>query len=87
MTPFYRDDAIRQRLIEFLGGETLDQVTAAYLTHSDGCQFRRSQLRPPSELDWFLERDLDIARSLADSKSLIFHLDIEYVNFDSPAEA
>lgn len=87
MTPFYRDDAIRQRLIEFLGGETLDQVTATYLTHSDGCQFRRSQLRVPAELDWFLERDLDMARSLSDSKSLLFHLDIEYVNFDSPAEA
>jgi hypothetical protein len=87
MTPFYRDDAIRQRLIEFLGGETLDQVTAAYVTHSDRSQFRRDQLLPPKELDWFLERDLDIARSLADSESLIFHLDIEYVNFDSPAEA
>lgn len=87
MTPFYRDEAIRQRVIEFLGGETLDQVTAAYVTHSDGCLFRRCQLRPPNELDWFLERDLDIARSLADSQSLLFHLDIEYVNFDSPAEA
>ncbi|TDU73356.1 hypothetical protein EI77_01826 [Prosthecobacter fusiformis] len=87
MTPFYRDDAIRQRLIEFLGGETLDQVTAAYVTHSDGCLFHRSQLRPPQELDWFLERDLDIARSLGDTHSLLFHLDIEYVNFDSPAEA
>ncbi|HYF37467.1 MAG TPA: hypothetical protein VD994_19350, partial [Prosthecobacter sp.] len=30
---------------------------------------------------------LDIARSLADSRSLLFHLDLEYVNFDSPAEA
>lgn len=87
MTPFYRDDAIRQRLIEFLGGETLDQVSAAYLTHSDRHQFQRSQLRPPTELDWFLERDLDIARSLADSRSLIFHLDIEYVNFDSHSAA
>ncbi len=87
MTPFYRDDAIRQRVIEFLGGETLDQVTATYVTHTDGCLFHRSQLRPPHELDWFLERDLDIARSLSDSKSLLFHLDVEYVDFDSPAEA
>ncbi len=87
MTPFYRNDAIRQRLIEFLGGETLDQVSGVYVTHSDRSQFRRDQLRPPKELDWFLERDLDIARSLADTKSLLFHLDIEYVNFDSPAEA
>ncbi|MDZ4288418.1 MAG: hypothetical protein U0984_10695 [Prosthecobacter sp.] len=87
MTPFYRDESVRQRLIEFLGGETLDQVTSVYVTHSDGCQYEPRNLRPPQELDWFLERDLDIARSLADSKSLLFHLDIEYVNFDSPAEA
>lgn len=87
MTPFYRDEAVRQRLIEFLGGETMDQVTAAYVTDSDRSQFSRATLRPPQELDWFLERDLDIARSLSDSQSLLFHLDIEYVNFDCPAAA
>lgn len=58
-----------------------------YLTHSDGCQFQRSELHPPAELEWFLERDLDIARSLADRDSLLLHLDVEYVNFDAPGEA
>lgn len=87
MTPFYRDDSVRQRLIEFLGGESLDQVTAVYVTHSDRAQYDPKNLRPPQEIDWFLERDLDIARSLADTHWQLFHLDIEYVNFDSPAEA
>jgi hypothetical protein len=87
MNSFYDNSAVRQRLIEFLGGDALDHATAVYLTHSDGCQYDRRELRPPTELDWFLERDLDIARSLADSKSYLLHLDVEYVNFDSPAEA
>ncbi len=87
MNSFYKDQALRQRLVEFAGGSTLDQATAMYLTHSDGCPFDRRELRPPAELDWFLERDLDIARSLADSQSCLLHLDVEYVNFDSPAEA
>lgn len=87
MTPFQSNPAVRQRLMEFLGGDSLAHATAAYLTHSDGCGFSRRELRPPSELDWFLDRDLDVGRSLADSHSLLLHLDVEYVNFDSPAEA
>lgn len=87
MITFYEDRAVRQRLIEFLGDGTLEQATAIYLTHMDGCVFDRRNLRPASELDWFLQRDLDIARSVADKQSLLLHLDVEYVNFDSPAEA
>lgn len=87
MNSFYKDQALRQRLVEFTGGSTLDQATAVYLAHSDGCQFDRRELRLVTELDWFLEGDMDIARSLADSASYLLHLDVEYVNFDSPAEA
>lgn len=87
MKSFYSDPAVRQRLVEFLGGETLGTATALYLGHLDGCAFQRHELHPPSELQWFLDRDLDIARSLADRESLLLHLDVEYVNFDAPAEA
>lgn len=87
MSTFYSDPAVRQRLVEFLGGDSLDAASAVYVTHSDGCLFQRSELHPPKELQWFLDRNLDIARSLADRKSLLLHLDIEYVNFDSPGEA
>jgi hypothetical protein len=86
-TPFYAAPAVRQRLIEFCGAEHLEQATAVYLTHSDGCAYDPRELRPPVELDWFLERHLDIARSLADTESLLLHLDLEYVNFDAPAAA
>lgn len=87
MSAYYDDMVVRQRLVEFLGGDTLAHATAVYLTHSDGIQFDRKQLHPPQELNWFLKRELDIARSLADTQSHLLHLDIEYVNFDSPAEA
>lgn len=87
MPSVYSDPALRRRLIEFLGGDTLEHATAAYITQSDGCQYDRRLLRSPLELDHFLTNELDIARSLADSASFLLHLDVEYVNFDSPAEA
>lgn len=87
MKSFYADRAVRQRLVEFLGGESLETATALYLSHLDGCHFQRSELHPPGDLQWFLDRELDIARSLADRHSLLLHLDVEYVNFDAPAEA
>lgn len=87
MNAFNANPFVRRRLVEFLGADTLDQATAVYLAHSDGCPFDRRELRLPEELEWFLERDMDIARSLADTKSCLLHLDVEYVNFDSPAEA
>jgi hypothetical protein len=87
MNPFVSDPAVRQRFVEFLGGDSLDHATAVFLTHTDGCPYDRRELHPAVELDWFLERDMDIARSLADAESYLLHLDVEYVNFDSPAEA
>lgn len=87
MSKFYSDPAIRQRLTEYLGGDSLDTATAFYVSHTDGCLFQRSELHPPAQLGKLLDRELDVARSLADRESLIFHLDIEYVNFDSPLTA
>lgn len=87
MKTIYDDPAVRQRLIEFMGGDSLEHATARYITHADGHAYDRSALHPPAELDWFMERRLDIARSLGDSDSLLLHLDIEYVNFTDEAEA
>ncbi|OYW31363.1 MAG: hypothetical protein B7Z47_01330 [Chthoniobacter sp. 12-60-6] len=87
MNSIVSDPAVRRRFVEFLGGDTLGHASAVFLSHSDGCPFDRRELRPAAELDWFLERDMDIARSLADAESYLLHLDVEYVNFDAPAEA
>lgn len=87
MSAFYSDPAIRRRLTEYLGGGTLDAATAVYVTHSDGCLFQRSELHSPADLGKLMDLELDIARSLADRESLLFHLDIEYVDFDEPTAA
>lgn len=87
MKHLYSCPAIRRRLTEFLGGEDLESATAAYVTRCDGVPFDARELVPPVELDCCLEHDLDVARSLADVESYLVHLDVEYVNFDSPAEA
>jgi sugar phosphate isomerase/epimerase len=87
MPAVYANPIVRKRLIEFLGGDTLGNATAVYITQSDGCKYDPSLLRTPVDVDHFLSRELDIARSLADTASLLFHLDVEYVNFDSPGEA
>ncbi len=87
MSSFYSDSTIRQRLMEFLGGEALEQATSVYITKTDDCAYDPRELRLPSELDWYLHRELDIARSLADTSYVLLHMDVEYVNFDSPSEA
>jgi hypothetical protein len=87
MSAFYSDPAIRRRLAEYLGGDSLDTATAFYVTHSNGCLLQRGELHPPADLAKLMDQELDIARSLADRESLLFHLDIEYVNFDSPLMA
>jgi hypothetical protein len=84
---FYQLPAVRHRLAEFLDGPDVDSATAIYIAQPDGVQFDPRNLRVPSEIESLLEQNVGVARSLADSSSLIFHLDIEYVNFDSPVDA
>jgi hypothetical protein len=87
MSTFYFDPAIRRRLAEYLGGDSLDTATAFYVTHSDGCLYPQGELHHPADLGKLMDQELDIARSLADREALLFHLDIEYVDFDSPLAA
>jgi hypothetical protein len=83
----YAEPVVQRRLFDFLGGDSLPHATANYITHADGCRFEPDSILPTCHLRWFLDGDYDIARSLLDNKSLLAHLDIEYVNFDSPAES
>jgi hypothetical protein len=87
MCPLYLDQNVRQRLTEFMGGDSPVNATAACITHMDGCRFDRNALRPAPEIEQLLNLDLDVARSIADARSYLLHLDMEYVNFDSPAAA
>ncbi len=83
---YYRQPAVRARMLEFLGADTAGDFTAEYITADDIHTAEREPLLP-WELAARLDAGCDICRSLADRDSLIAHLDIEYVNFDFPADA
>ena len=73
-------------MLEFLGGDSLENITCRYLTAGDTESPHHRQPRPETDLPAFWEEEMDISRSLWDRKSLILDLDIEYVNFDVPVE-
>ncbi|ADH85925.1 hypothetical protein [Desulfurivibrio alkaliphilus] len=83
---YYRRPAVRRRMLEFLGGDQPANVTAMYLSRCDLGNPYDFSPRRPRELDLFLEQGLDVGRSLWDRRFLLVHLDLEYVNFDFPAE-
>ncbi len=83
---FYRTPAVRSRILEFLGGESPATATCEFIT-ADGTGRPLRAPRSPEELFARLEEGLDIGRSLLDRRSLLAHFDVEYVNFDFPAEA
>lgn len=78
---------VRRRVIEYLGGEDDDPSTATcgYITRCDfGAPYAPEHLHSPSEVDRFIERNHDMARSLEDTRSVLLHLDVEYVDFEDP---
>jgi hypothetical protein len=83
---YYRQAAVRARMLEFLGADEAGDFTAEYITADTPALAERTPLLP-WELSAQLDAGRDICRSLADRDSLIAHLDIEYVNFDFPADA
>ncbi len=83
---YYRQPAVRARMLEFLGADAAGDFTAEYITADNTRAAEREPLLP-WELAPQLEAGRDICRSLADRDSLLAHVDIEYVNFDFPADA
>jgi hypothetical protein len=81
---YYANPRIRARMTEFLGGETPDTVTCRFLTAGDSHESNLHNPYPPRELESLWQACREINRSLWDSRSLIVHLDVEYVNFDHP---
>ncbi|HEU5246640.1 MAG TPA: hypothetical protein VFU09_06080 [Candidatus Udaeobacter sp.] len=84
---YYRNSDVRRRIREFIGADAGDGCGSEFLTGSD------DQALPPFEaysvaaLNSLLEKGFEICRSLWDGDALIADFDIEYVNFDNPAEA
>ena len=83
---YYNDPHIRSRFIEFLGGPTLDEATAMFVTSDRQSTGDRYDPRPTKDIWKFARPEAEIARSLWDRESLIAHIDIEYVNFDDSGE-
>lgn len=87
MEEYFKNPSIRARILEFVGGVPPSSVTSVFLARCDAAEYSEVEARSPDDLDEFLDNGLDIARSLWDRRHLVVHLDIEYVNFDSPIEA
>ncbi|MBE0534057.1 MAG: hypothetical protein IH624_00185 [Phycisphaerae bacterium] len=83
---YYRSSAVQARMAEFMGGPTIDQATCYFIARCRDYDHPEFAAAQPMQLSLFLENDMEICRSLWDRHSLILHLDVEYVNFDFPAE-
>lgn len=76
----------RQRMLEFLGGHSLERITCVSLSNSRGAKDADCIVRPAKCLDYFVEFEKDFSRSLLDRDYLLLDIDVEYTNYDFPAE-
>ncbi len=83
---YYQTPDVRARMVEVLGGSRLEDATCYYIGRCYDSIRPGFNMRRPGELDLFLDNEWDVARSLWDRQALFADLDIEYVNFDFPAE-
>ena len=80
MDQFYGNPVIRRRMTEYTRDSCFIMPTkCSTAAHFHPC--------PADRLGPFLENGADLSRSLWDRRALLVHLDLEYVNFDFPAEA
>lgn len=82
---YYQQPDIRARMLEFMGGRSLDTVSAEFMTADSEDADVQYQPRPIHELWDCLNQGRDVGRSLWDRNAIIVDLDVEYVNFDNPA--
>ena len=83
----YANWAVRARIAEFLGAKSNgSNPTAVCFATTEEETYVPSEPRPLDELSASLHHNLEIFRSLWDRESLLGDLDIQYVNFDYPAQ-
>lgn len=73
-------------MLEFLGGSSPADATAVFVTTNGPSPHVWYNPQSTTDIWQLVESGEEIARSLWDRESLLAHLDIEYVNFDDPAE-
>jgi hypothetical protein len=81
------DPSVRLRILEFLGARGDEPPTAVHLTRTDTRNPAQPERFGLDALDGLLEEGAGLARSLYDARSILVHLDIEFVNHDDPAAA
>jgi hypothetical protein len=84
---YYQNPDVRARIREFIGATTVHEPSCEFLAAGDAAAFPPFKSYSPRSLDFLLDDGLEICRSLWDRDTLIADFDIEYVNFDNPAEA
>jgi hypothetical protein len=84
---YCQDTDVRARIREFIGATTVHESSCEFLAASDENAAPPSKPYPPRALNSLLASGFEISRSLWDHYALIADFDIEYVNFDNPAEA
>jgi len=88
---YYRDAAVRARILEQCGARAGHAATAAFVAGLHGGQgvlpeWDRASHVPPEQLESLWSQHADIARSLWDRQHLLFFLELDYQNIDAPAE-
>lgn len=81
---YYRHPAVQARLLEFLGGVSIAEATARFVTTGGSSCNRTFEPLPLRDLWSAVDRDFELSRSLWDRDALIAHLDLEHVHFDRP---
>ena len=88
---YYAQPAVQERLIEYCGGGDGRPPTAAFVAALRDDQrphltWDRSTNVPASRMATLFAEPGDLSRSLWDTKSLLFVLDLDYLNVDAPQE-
>jgi hypothetical protein len=84
---YYSHPAIKTRMAEFLSTQPASgKASCIFLITADGHPLEYNLQCKLTDFPSCLDDNLELARSLWDRDSLLVDLDIEYVNFDFPAE-
>ena len=84
---YYGNPNVRARIHEFLGATKDPESSCEFVAAGDENVPPPFPAYSPRALSSLLDRGFEICRSLWDREALIADFDIEYVNFDNPAEA
>jgi len=89
---YYRNPAVRARILEYCGGEDLAHpsclfLSAAFPEQSAPHGWTLGRQCPVTDLDQLLNRGADVFRSILDSSSLPLCFDVDYLNAESAGQA